>query len=162
MITITEEILIKSDIQKVWSFLSDFDISLSINSFHKQIIIPNEFSLANNSQKFNIIHNFGLGNINMEVEILDYTPLNTLSLFKRNNKKLHKAFEHKSRYKVINQKNNTLLIYSIHGSFNFNIQNIPFKPILIKVMKNELITIKNMIESSDILPDQIESKITAT
>ena len=147
MITITEEILIKSDIQKVWSFLSDFEISLSINSFHKQIIIPNEFSLANN---------------NMEVEILDYTPLNTLSLFKRNNKKLHKAFEHKSRYKVINQKNNTLLIYSIHGSFNFNIQNIPFKPILIKVMKNELITIKNMIESCDILPDQIESKITAT
>ena len=37
MITITEEILIKSDIQKVWSFLSDFEISLSINSFHKHI-----------------------------------------------------------------------------------------------------------------------------
>ena len=41
MITITEEIIINADIQKVWSFLSDFEISLSINSFHQKIIIPN-------------------------------------------------------------------------------------------------------------------------
>ena len=42
MITITEEIIINADVQKVWSFLSDFEISLNINSFHQEIIIPNE------------------------------------------------------------------------------------------------------------------------
>ena len=83
MITITEEILINSDIQKTWSFLSDLEISLNINKFHQKVIIPNEFSLTNNSHQFNIIHNFGLGNINMVVQITDYVPLRLICLFKR-------------------------------------------------------------------------------
>ena len=37
MITITEEILINAEIQKVWSFLSDLEVSLSVNRFHQQI-----------------------------------------------------------------------------------------------------------------------------
>ena len=57
MITITEEIIINADIQKVWSFLSDFEISLNINSFHQEIIIPNRFSLLGDSQQFNITKN---------------------------------------------------------------------------------------------------------
>ena len=43
---------------------------------------------------------------------------------------------------------------------NFKIQNIPFKLILVKVMKNELINMKNMIESSDEIPREVRSKIT--
>jgi len=54
------------------------------------------------------------------------------------------------------------LIYSVSGSFYFRIQNIPFKLILIKVMQNELANIKNMIKSSEKLPSEIETKITAT
>ena len=79
-----------------------------------------------------------------------------------NNNKLHKAFEHSSRYELIHKKELTRLIYTVKGSFNFKIQNIPFKPILIKVMKNELINMKNMIESSDKVLEQIEPKITAS
>ena len=162
MITIREEILINSEIQKVWSFLSDLETSLSVNKFHQQIIIPNGFSLTNTSHKFNIIHNFGLGNINMVVQITNYSPLKTMCLFKKNKEKLHKAFEHTSQYELSGDNSTTKLIYSVSGSFNFKIQNIPFKPILIKVMQNELSNIKNMIESSEKLPSEIETKITAT
>ena len=162
MITIREEIIINADIQKVWSFLSDLEVSLNINSFHQEIILPARFSLTNECQKFNIIHNFGLGNINMDVEITHYNPLKYLELFKNNNNKLHKAFEHSSRYELTHKKELTRLIYTVKGSFNFKIQNIPFKPILIKVMKNELINMKNMIESSDKIPQNIKSEITAT
>ena len=162
MITITEKIIINADIQRVWSFLSDFEISLNINTFHQQIIIPNKFSLTTNSQEFNIIHNFGLGSIDMNVQIVNYIPLRSIELFKKNKDKLHKAFEHTSRYEVIGDNEHTELKYSTIGSFNSKIQNIPFKPILIKVMNNELINMNNMIESSDELPKEIESKITTT
>ena len=46
--------------------------------------------------------------------------------------------------------------------FNFKIQNIPFKPILIKVMQNELVNMKNMIEASETIPRNMGPKITAT
>ena len=162
MITITEEIIVNADIQKVWSFIIDLEISLNINSFHKQIIIPDKFSLTNNSQKFNIIHNFGLGNINMDVEISDYSPLKSIELLKKNDEKLYNAFEHTSKYELLSNDDLTIIRYSTTGSFNFKIQNIPFKPLLINVMKTELINMKNMIESSYELPKEMETKITTT
>ena len=162
MITITEEIIVNADIQKVWSFIIDLEISLNINGFHKQIIIPDKFSLANNSQKFNIIHNFGLGNINMDVEISDYSPLKSIELLKKNDEKLYNGFEHTSKYELLNNDDITTIRYSTTGSFNFKIQNIPFKPLLINVMKTELLNIKNMIESSYELPKEMETKITTT
>jgi len=162
MITIIEQITINADYQKVWGFLSDLEISLTSNSFHKKIIIPDKFSLTSSRPKFSIIHNFGLGNINMIVEITNYIPLKSLELFKNNNNKSYAGFEHSNKYELIKNKNSTILKYSTIGSFNFKIQNIPFKPILINVMKLELINIKNTIESLDEFPVEIETKITAT
>ena len=161
MITITEQILINSDSQKVWGFLSDFEISLIANRFHKKIIIPDKFSLTNNSS-FNIIHNFGLGDVNMAVDIIDYSPLKKIELFKKNHDKSYAGFEHSIKYEIVKNKTQITLIYSTIGSFNFKIQNIPFKPILINVMKKELKDIKNIIESSEQIPNQLETKITAT
>lgn len=161
MITITEQILINSDHQKVWGFLSDFEISLIANRFHKKIVIPDKFSLTNNSS-FNIIHNFGLGDVDMTVDIVDYLPLKRIELFKKNHIKSYAGFEHSIKYEIEKNKSQTTLIYSTAGSFNFKIQNIPFKPILINVMKKELKDIKNIIESSEQISNQIETKITAT
>ena len=161
MIKITEQILINSDFQKVWGFLSDFEISLKTNRFHKKIVIPDKFSLTNNSS-FNIIHNFGLGDVDMTVDIVDYLPLKRIELFKKNHIKSYAGFEHSIKYEIEKNKSQTTLIYSTAGSFNFKIQNIPFKPILINVMKKELKDIKNIIESSEQISNQIETKITAT
>ena len=162
MITITEEITINADRQKVWRFLSDFEISLNANSFHKQIIIPNKFSLTAENPEFNIIYNFGLGNIDMNVKVVSYKPLQYIELLKKNNHNSYVGFEHSSKYELIKNNQFTILAYSTIGSFNFKVQNIPFKPILINAIKNELITIKNMIESSDDILNQIKTKITAT
>ena len=162
MITITEEITINADYQKVWGVLSDFEISLNANSFHKEIIIPNKFSLTSKKPKFNIIHNFGLGNIDMDVELINYKPLSSIKLFKKNKDNSYLGFEHSSKYELIRNGDFTVLKYSTTGSFNLKVQNIPFKPILANVMKTELINIKNIVESSDEIPNEIESKITAT
>ena len=162
MITIIEEIAINADRQKVWRFLSDFEISLNANSFHKQIIIPNKFSLTAKNPEFNIIYNFGLGNIDMNVEVVDYKPLQYIKLLKKNNHNSYVGFKHSSQYELVKDNESTKLIYSTIGSFNFKVQNIPFRPILIKAIKTELITMKNMIESSCEIPNQIKTKITAT
>ena len=80
MITITEEIIINADAQKVWRLLSDFEISLNINLFHKKVIIPNKFSLTADNPQFNIVHNFGLGNIDMLVSVTNYIPLKCIKI----------------------------------------------------------------------------------
>ena len=72
------------------------------------------------------------------------------------------GFEHSSKYELLDSESLTTLRYSTTGSFNFKIQNIPFKPVLINVMKTELLNMKNMIESSDKIPKEIGTKITAT
>ena len=160
MITITEEIIINTDIQKVWGFLTDFEVSLNINNFHQEIILPSKFSFSNKKHDFNIIHNFGLGNVKMNIKVVSYKPLESIQLLKQTKHKPHKAFEHTSTYGLSGDNESTKLRYIVEGSFNFKIQNIPFKPILIKVMKNELLNMKSMIESSDIIPDNINPEIT--
>ena len=162
MITITEQILIKADQQKVWSFLSDFEMSLMINQFNKQIILPNKINLRKHSAKFNIIHNFGLGDVNMIVDIIEYQPLKKIELLKSGSSHTYASFKHSIKYELEHAKAETILNYSINGSFNFKIQNIPFKPILMNVVKKELKQIKNIIESLDNISDSIETKITAT
>ena len=129
MITITEEIIINADIQKVWSFLTDLEISLNVNSFHQEVMLPTKFSLIGKNKTFKIIHNFGLGNVDMDVEVINYNPLDSMELLKKNNDGTHKAFEHSSKYELSQNKELTTLKYSINGSFNFKIQNIPFKPL---------------------------------
>ena len=159
MLKITDNITINADVNTIWSFITDFSRSLLCNRFHTGLELPANYSLGK-MKKFNIIHNFGLGNINMAVRITDYIPLKTMELVKENKEKLHKAFAHSNKYELLNDNGMTKLKYSTIGSFNFKIQNIPFKPILVKVMKNELINMKNMIESSDEIPREVRSKIT--
>ena len=162
MITITEQITINADVQKVWRLLSDFEISLNINIFHKEIIIPSKFSLTANNPKFNIIHNFGLGNVEMTAKVTNYVPLKSLKILKTNVDKSYTSFEHSIDYKLTQREKSTILKSSTIGSFNFKVQNIPFKPILINVMKAELLNIKSMVESSEDFPHDIKTKITAT
>ena len=161
MITITEQISIKADLQKTWRIISDLEISLSINQFHKKIIIPDKFSLTNGST-FNIVHNFGLGAVNMNVKIIDYIPLKKIELLKINHEQTYTSFEHSINYEIEKNDLETILHYSTTGSFNFKIQNIPFKPILTQIIKKELRQIKNIIESADNISNTLETKITTT
>ena len=78
MIEITENIVINANINHIWSFLIDFPKSLLCNRFHVSIDISNNYSLGK-IKKFNIVHNFGFGNYNMVVEIIDIRPLVKIS-----------------------------------------------------------------------------------
>ena len=104
MITITEQILINADQQKVWNFLSDFEMSLMINQFNKKIILPNKINLRKGSAKFNIIHNFGLGDVNMIVNIIEYQPLKKIELLKVESSYTYASFKHSIKYELENSK----------------------------------------------------------
>ena len=45
MINLNESILVKSDINKVWAFITDFSHSMVFNRFHKTIELPDEYSI---------------------------------------------------------------------------------------------------------------------
>ena len=59
MITITENITINADINKIWAFITDFSMSLNYNRFHTNLELPSNYSVGK-MKKFNINHNFGL------------------------------------------------------------------------------------------------------
>jgi len=50
------------------------------------------------------------------------------------------------------------LNYTVYGTYGGKIQDISFKPILKGVMKEELLKIKNAIESSEIIHKAMPSK----
>ena len=98
----------------------------------------------------------------MIVDIIEYQPLKKIELLKVESSYTYASFKHSIKYELENAKSETILNYSINGSFNFKIQNIPFKPILTNVVKKELKQIKNIIESLDNISNSMETKITAT
>ncbi|SVC90147.1 uncharacterized protein METZ01_LOCUS343001, partial [marine metagenome] len=61
VLTISENITIKADVNKIWAFLTDFSKSLNYNRFHTKLKLPSNYSVGMMKQ-FNINHNFGFGN----------------------------------------------------------------------------------------------------
>ena len=79
MLTISENITIKADVNKIWAFLTDFSISLNYNRFHTNLELPSKYSIVK-MKKFNINHNFGFGNYNMVAEVTECIPPNRLCI----------------------------------------------------------------------------------
>ena len=72
----------------------------------------------------------------MLVEIVNYSPLKTIELFKKNNNKSYTSFEHSSKYELIKNEHSTLLKYSTIGSFNFPAIKVD---IIVNIIINHLI-----------------------
>ena len=79
MITITQDISIKANVNVIWSYLSDFSNSLNFNRFHSNVKIPANYSLGK-KETFVINHNFGFGNYKMIAEVKDCVPPHRLSI----------------------------------------------------------------------------------
>ena len=60
-----------------------------------------------------------------------------------------KGFPHTVEFHIKSELNKSKVTYTVSGTYGGRVQNISFKPILKGVMKEELIKIKNAIESSD-------------
>ncbi len=148
MISIVERIIIKSDINTIWAFITDFSRSLNYNRFHTNLELPTNYSLTK-MKKFNINHNFGFGNYNMVAEITDCIPPNKLCLWEYCVDDKKKGFPHKVEFKVEPHGNKCTLNYTVTGTYGSRVQDLPFKPILKGVIIEELLKIKNAIESSE-------------
>jgi len=152
MIELTENIIINADRQAVWAFLTDIDKSLSYNRFHVEVILPNQFSV-NNKSEFIIIHNFGFGNIEMNAKVLECVPIQRLSISEKASVDSSKGFPHHIKFEIFEDGKNTFLEYSVSGSYGGRVQDLSFTPILKGVLKEEIIKIKNAIESSEKIPN---------
>ena len=148
MINITQKIYIKADINKIWAYLTDFSNSLMFNRFHTNIELPPNYSLGK-MNAFTINHNFGFGNYDMVAEIKDSVPPNRLSISEYCPDDPKKGFPHTVDLKIDSDLKKSRLSYTVSGTYGGRVQDMSFKPILNGVIKEELLKIKNAIESSD-------------
>ena len=151
MITISENITIKADVNKIWAFLTDFSISLNYNRFHTNLELPSKYSIGR-MKKFNINHNFGFGNHKMVAEITACTPPNHLCISEYCQGEKGKGFPHSIQFQIEPYRDKSKIFYTVTGTYGGKVQDMSFKPILKGVMIEELLKIKNAIESSDTIP----------
>ncbi|MBC8312325.1 MAG: SRPBCC family protein [Candidatus Marinimicrobia bacterium] len=155
MIELSEKILINADVQKVWAFLTDVEKSLSFNRFHVDVILPNRFSV-NNKSEFIIIHNFGFGNIEMTANVIECVSVKRITISEEVTDEASKGFPHKIIFEIYEEEKSTILNYSVNGTYGGRVQDISFMPILKGVVKEEIIKIKNAIESSEEVPENLK------
>ena len=148
MINITQKIYIKADINKIWAYLTDFSNSLMFNRFHTNMVLPANYTLGK-MKKFKINHNFGFGNYEMIAEVKDSEPPNRLTISEYCPDDEKKGFPHTVIFQIEPVLERSKLSYTVSGTYGGRVQDISFKPILNGVIKEELLRIKNAIESSE-------------
>ena len=157
MINITQQIYIKADINKIWAYLTDFSHSLMFNRFHTNLELPHNYSLGK-MKTFKINHNFGFGNYDMVAEIKDTMPPSRLTISEYCPDDPKKGFPHTVDLQIEPYLQKCRLSYTVSGTYGGRVQDISFKPILTGVIKEELLRIKNAIESSETANKIITSK----
>ena len=148
MLTISENITIKADVNKIWAFLTDFSKSLNYNRFHSNLELPSNYSVGK-MKRFNIDHNFGFGNYNMVAEITECIPPNRLCISEYCKGEKGKGFPHSIEFLIEPHRDKSKIFYTVTGTYGGRVQDMSFKPILKGVMIEELLKIKNAIESSE-------------
>ena len=157
MLTLSEKISINADINKIWAFLTDFSLSLNFNRFHTNIELPSNYSIRK-MKKFKIDHNFGFGNYDMVAEITKFIPPNRFCLSEYCPDDKKKGFAHTIEFQIESDDEKCELNYTVSGTYGSRVQDMPFKPILKGVIIEELLKIKNAIESTEKTPKPLTSE----
>jgi len=157
VLTIAENITINADINKIWAFLTDFSLSLNFNRFHTKLELPAQYSIGK-LKNFKIDHNFGFGKYEMVAEITNCIPPNKLCLWEYCDDDKKKGFPHKVEFQIEPDGNKCKLSYTVTGTYGGKVQDMSFKPILKGVIIEELLKIKNAIESSENIPKPLASE----
>ena len=154
MIKVESIIDIKSEPEKIWSFLNIISMGLSFNRFHQKVDVENSFSISTDSE-ITIEHNFGFGSYDMTLTVLESNPPNKIVFQEKSKKASDQLFDHKTTF-IIDKKKDSIceLIYIVEGSFKNKFADLSFKPILKGVTLDELIKMKLAIESSSVDSNQ--------
>jgi len=154
LLQITENITINADVNVIWSFITDFSRSLLCNRFHGDVELPSNYSVGK-MKKFIISHNFGFGNYEMIAEITECTPPSHLCISEYCKGDKGKGFPHSIQFYIEPHRDKSKIFYTVAGTYGGKVQDMSFKPILRGVMIEELLKIKNAIESSEKAPKPI-------
>ena len=154
MLNINQYIFIKADVNTIWAYLTDFSFSLNFNRFHSSLEIPSNYSLGK-MDSFKINHNFGFGNYNMVAEVTECIPPNRLCISEYCIDDKKKGFSHSIEFQIEPSFEKSKICYTVTGTYGGKVQDMSFKPILKGVMIEELLKIKNAIESSEQAPKPI-------
>ena len=157
MISITQKVYVKADINKIWAFLTDFSHSLNFNRFHTNLELPPNYSLGKRDT-ITINHNFGFGNYDMIAKIKDFSPPNRLAISEFCPEDPNKGFPHMIVFQIESDIGRSKLNYTVSGTYGGKIQDLSFKPILKGVITEELLRIKNAIESSETIDKVMTSE----
>ena len=85
----------------------------------------------------------------MVAEITECIPPNRLCISEYCKGEKEKGFPHSIEFYIESHRDKSKLFYTVFGTFGGKVQDMSFKPILKGVMIEELLKIKNAIESSD-------------
>ena len=94
----------------------------------------------------------------MVAKILDYSPPKHIAISEYSHDDPNKGFPHNIDFHIESVLQKSKLTYNLTGTYGGKVQNMSFKPILRGVMKEELLKIKNAIESSETAHDSMTSK----
>ena len=130
---------------------------MTCNRFHAGLKLPSNYSLGK-MKKFIINHNFGFGNYEMVAEITECTPPNRLCMSEYCQDEKGKGFPHCIQFQIEPHRDKSKIFYTVAGTYGGKVQDMSFKPILKGVMIEELLKIKNAIESSEKAPKPITTE----
>ncbi|MBC8213853.1 MAG: hypothetical protein ISR90_02695 [Candidatus Marinimicrobia bacterium] len=146
MFKLHQNVLIKANNEVVWSFMEDFSRSLSYNRFHRQIeSTPGMAKRVNDI--FYIQHRFLFRTHPMKIAINDWNPNESFTLDEKTEKE-KPGLNHRTTFSLYPEDNFTTLQYSLECNTENYLIDIFCKPIFKAAMIEELLKIKNAIESS--------------
>ena len=94
----------------------------------------------------------------MVAEITDCIPPNKICLWEYCIDDKKKGFPHKVEFRIEPKGGNCILNYRVSGTYGGKVQDMSFKPILKGVIIEELLKIKNAIESTEKVPKPLTSE----
>ena len=147
MISLSKNIKIKAQQSIVWAFISDLPTLVTINRFRSKVHIPSNYNL-NQNFNFKIINNFGLGNIEMNAEVVKSNAPVILVIREWAEDSNKISYQHETEYCIDSIGETSTLTINQKGTFGTKVQDISFKPIISGIIQDELYRIKKFIESS--------------
>ena len=148
MVKHNQNIIINSNLEKSWDFMTDLSRSLIFDNYFQLIELPGKYSI-NKKYEFNVSAKYLFIHHRLKSKIVDVVAPNLINIqFENSSIRINKIFEF-SIY-----ENQVKLYYFYQGSFSSPLNNILLSPMIKLSSIYELRYIKKAIESSEYISEK--------
>jgi carbon monoxide dehydrogenase subunit G len=151
MVQLEHNILIKTDPQVVWAFITDIQHSQCLNRFHSRLELPDGFRMKTGTT-YIVHHQLAFSSYPMRARVVQFEPPHLICIREELTNAKQSGFEHTCTFHIVPEEYGSNLVYQVEGTFGSRLKDVPFKPLLSGVMVEELIRIKQAVESSQTPP----------